>query len=328
MLKRFLLLMVAATSFSSLWARESFDEFAFVGKDYPWFTGPLLAPSGHVVAEGHYNYEPYVFWTPDLDSYDAHWKHRSTPGINNLFLQVVTQFGVLPNVEFAAAPQIVYNERHGQHRWAVSDLPLTLAFQLLYDRVDAWYPAIKLRLTANVPFGKYDNLKEERLRTDISGFGTWYPSAGLVFTRLHHLTGPHYLEWRFFVNYSIGTPVSIRGSSLYGGVPSRHGIKGTRGTVRPGNTFLTIASFEYSLTLNWALALDVQYQHSNKDRFSGFSPPGTKPKGPSSELFSLAPALEYNFSSRVGIIAGPWFTVAGRNAQAFVCYVLAINVNH
>jgi hypothetical protein len=29
----------------------------------PWFTGPLLTGSGHVIPVGHANYEPYLYWT-------------------------------------------------------------------------------------------------------------------------------------------------------------------------------------------------------------------------------------------------------------------------
>jgi hypothetical protein len=45
-----------------------------------------------------------------------------------------------------------------------------------------------------------------------------------------------------------------------------------------------------------------------------------------SRTWSLAPAIEYNFNSRVGIIAGAKFTVAGRNATAVVIPVAAVNI--
>jgi hypothetical protein len=42
--------------------------------------------------------------------------------------------------------------------------------------------------------------------------------------------------------------------------------------------------------------------------------------------WSLAPAIEYNFTSRIGVIAGAKLTVAGRNAAAVVIPVAAINI--
>ncbi|MES2122546.1 MAG: hypothetical protein V4492_07205, partial [Chlamydiota bacterium] len=79
-----------------------------------------------------------------------------------------------------------------------------------------------------------------------------------------------------------------------------------------------------------ALALDIQYQHNNKTRFSGHKGRTRGVRnvvgGPSSEQFSLAPAFEYNFTYNVGLIAGCWFTVAGRNALEFASGVVAINI--
>lgn len=40
----------------------------------------------------------------------------------------------------------------------------------------------------------------------------------------------------------------------------------------------------------------------------------------------LAPAVEYNFNSRVGLIVGTVFTAAGRNASATLVPVAALNM--
>lgn len=312
-----------------LFARESFDEYLYQeepNQPHPWFTGPLLTPSGHVVPHTHQNFEPYIYWTQAKGTYDSHWKSHSAPIFNNVLNQNTIQLGVLPDTEFDLAPQFTYNATKGQHMWRVSDIPIVLAFQLLYDHVDNWSPGIKLRIGANVPLGKYDRLNPKKLGTDSGGIGTWYPSAGVILTRLLHVTGIQYLSWRLFLNYSIGTPVNVKNASVYGGAPSLPGIKGTRGTVYPGNIFLFLGGFEYSLSQNWALAIDIQYQHTNKNRFSGRSPLGTKPIAPSKELFALAPAIEYNWSQTMGVIAGPWFTIAGRNSQKFISYVVALNI--
>ncbi len=312
-------------STATLCARESFDNYLFAeAPQHPqaWFTGPLLTPSGHVVPLGHQNYEPYIYWTQTTGEYNSNWAPHSRPTFNNVFFQTLLQFGVLPKTEFDIFPQFTYNETRGEHRWRVSDLPILLNFQLLYDHVDNWAPGIKIKIGANIPLGKYDNLKENLYTTDAGGVGSWFPSFGVVFARMFHISGIHYLPCRLFLNYSIGTPVNVRGKSVYGGV------KQTRGTVYPGNVFLVLASLEYSLSQNWALALDIEYQHTNKNRFSGRTPPGTKPVFPSRERFALAPAIEYNWNPNLGIIAGPWFTVAGRNSRDFISYVIAFNVYH
>lgn len=38
--------------------------------------------------------------------------------------------------------------------------------------------------------------------------------------------------------------------------------------------------------------------------------------------------MEYNFNASVGIIAGVWFTVVGRNSPDFISAVMALNIYH
>ncbi|HEX2583220.1 MAG TPA: transporter, partial [Chlamydiales bacterium] len=121
--------------------------------------------------------------------------------------------------------------------------------------------------------------------------------------------------------YAISSLVYVRGANAYGGDSS------TNGLVRPGNAVQLIVSFEYTLTQNWALALDTYYQHLNRSTFSGNSD-GKKVGAPSSEQFSLAPAIEYNFSKKLGIIGGVWFSVASRNTPQFISGVLNLTYTY
>jgi len=292
----------------------------------PWLTGPLLAPSGHTMTYGHRNYEPYVFYTINKGNYDKNWKSHSIPHLMNLIMIPTFQFGVLPWMEVDFGTPFSYNNCRGHHDWHFDDFPFVIAFQLLMDQKDRWYPAIKLRLSANIPLGKYDHLNPKKNGTDIGGLGNWMPNIGLVFSRLFHFCGDHYLAWRFFLNYIIPIPTHVKGLSVFGGAPSIKHIKGTRGTVYLGNIFQVDQGLEYCLTKNWVLALDITYQHANRTRFSGHSPKGTKPIHGSSEQFTFAPAIEYNFNARIGVIAGPWFTIAGRNTSDFISWVFAVNI--
>lgn len=332
-----LLLLLFLISLAPLgYARESFNEHFHThpqpkkpAAPSPWFTGPILTPSAHVVPCGHINYEPYFYWTQDEGIYDRNWRFRSRPIFTNVLSQGSIQFGVFKNIEFDMAPQLVFNRTRKQQMWRVSDLPLTFAYQLLDDFIgtkEQWYPAIKLRIGLNVPLGSYDNLNPVHLGTDAGGIGTWYPGIGFVFSKLFHICGIHFLSTRLFLTYNFGTPVRVHGLSIYGGVPPSPGIPGTRGTFYPGNFFLLLNGYEFSITQNWVFALDFQYQHTERSRFSGFSPPGTRPFQHSQELFAFAPGIEYNWNANVGLIAGPWFTVAGRNTQKFISYVIALNV--
>jgi hypothetical protein len=119
----------------------------------------------------------------------------------------------------------------------------------------------------------------------------------------------------------------VRDVSVYG-TPA-----GFRGHANPGDSFLADAAVEYSATRNWVLALDVAYEHdasphvagndgqsgSNPQSFNYFQSSG------STESVFLAPAIEYNWSGKVGVIAGARILAAGRNTTATITPVAAIN---
>lgn len=314
------LLAILPLLFTTLEARIAFDQ-AEPAPNGPWFTGPLLCPSGHVVAEGHQNYEPYLYWIQENGVYDKHWAPHTTPNYTSVLLQGAFQFGILPGTEFDVAPQFYYNYTKHASDWRVGDLPVTLAFQLLKDTKEVWYPAVKLRIAANVPIGKYDRLAAKKEQTDVGGNGNWAPSVGLVLVRTVHFTGEHYLSIRYFLSNTFTVPVHVHGLSAYGGTTHTHG------RVYPGNKTTTILAFEYSMTQSWALALDMDYTYQCKTRFSGHSG-GVAPKSPSSTQFSLAPAIEYNWSANLGVIAGGWFTAFGRNTSRFGGGIVAVNIYH
>jgi hypothetical protein len=301
------------------------------GQIEPWFTGPLLTPAGGVIPYGHQNYEPYFYWTTSKGHYDEHWHSLSAPHFKNFLFQPLFQFGILPATQFDIFPEFIYNNTQGEHAWRVSDIPGSLSFALLRESPHNSHPAIRLRFGFNIPVGKYQKLNPLKLGTDDGGTGDWNPAVGIVMGRHIHLKRYHFFAWHTWINYTFTIPVPVHGLSFYGGAPTVGPIKGTRGTVYPGSVFLIMQGFEYSLNRNWALALDVVYTHVNRRRFSGYSPLGTKPIAPSSELFTIAPGLEYNFSENVGLIGGPWFSIAGRNrnfSTNFISWIFAINIYH
>jgi hypothetical protein len=290
----------------------------------PWFTGPIIAPSGHVIPLGHINIEPYFFANVNRGAYNSHWAPKSEPNFYNLSTQVPIQVGIFNRWDFSFTPEFAWNHTEGASQWVLNDIPWQFDYQVVYDNDITWYPAIKLSFKANLPIGRYQKLDPNKKDTDDGGSGSWEPGLGLTLSRLFYLSGRHYLAARWAVAYTVPNSVHVKGFNAYGG--GHH----TYGTVYPGATLFADIGLEYSLTQNWALALDVLYIHSNHTRFSG-----RKGKtdgvtnsigGPSSESFSLAPAFEYNWSSTCGLIAGIWFSVAGRNASEFVNGVVAINI--
>ncbi len=188
-------------------------------------------------------------------------------------------------------------------------------------------PTTALLLQATLPTGRYDRLGDRP--ADGLGAGVFATTVALYSQYFFWMPNGRILRTRLDFSYSIPGSTRVRDVSVYGT------DEGFEGRARPGKSAVIDVAGEYSLTRNWVLALDVVYQHDSNTHLSGADLRGvhTGP-GPvqvdlnsgSGHTWSLAPAIEYNFNSRVGIIAGAKLTIAGRNATAVVIPVVAVNI--
>jgi hypothetical protein len=283
----------------------------------PWFTGPLIAPIGEVVPVGHYIIQPFFEFNTITGHYDKHWKAQSLPNFFNYTTLLEVTIGITKWMDVQLNPTVLYNHTQNQDSWRFGDSPLTFDFQLLPTNKFKYFPGIKLALTESFPTGKYQRLNPLKLATDISSTGSFTTTPGLVFYKIYHFGGFHFLSMTASFGYTYYAPVHVRGFNFYGGGP------GCAGKVYPGNSFDAIISFEFSLNRNWVLALDNVYVHFDKDRFRGTPGLSAVPfvpaivGRPSSENLSFAPAIEYNFNENWGIIAGAWVSAIGRNTIVF-----------
>jgi hypothetical protein len=191
--------------------------------------------------------------------------------------------------------------------------------------MEDWYPSIGIQFTETFPTGRFEHLDPAKRKMDVGGAGTFATNATLLFSKIYHVHGDHgYLNARCSVSYTVGASVKVEEFNSYGG-----GF-GTKGRVHPGHSLQGLIGLEYALTLNWVAAIDFDYLHINKSTFKGnpgmLTPATPATVGfPSSEQFSLSPALEYNWSEKLGLIAGVWFSVLGRNQFDFTSGVIAFN---
>ncbi len=283
----------------------------------PWFTGPLIAPIGAIIPYGDFEIETYLYCTTDTGTYNSHW--GSVSAQNNFFSlnpKWLCFFGLTSWMDINITPQFFYNTTAGQGAVRFGDLPIALDFQLLDPSATPYFPGIKFTIQETFPTEAFENLNPNKLLTDDTGAGAFGTTFNLVFYKVYHLVGHCFLSSTISAAYTINTSVHVHGFNTYGGG------YGTSGTVLPGNTFQGIVSFELSLSQNWALALDNVYTHVDISKFYGNV--GVNAAGapatvgvPSSEQISFAPAIEYAFSSNLGIIAGAWVTGWGRNSPIF-----------
>lgn len=288
----------------------------------PWLTGPLLAPASEVAPLGHYNVEPYVYATAITGLYNSAWKAVDRPIYWENSLQISTQIGLTSWMDIQLNPTLYWNYSQGRGNWAFGDLPVQLDVQLYLSEPSQWAPSVKLSLKETFPTGKYRNLNQAL--TDMGGGGSWNSAVILVVGKLFHLSGVHYFNSRLSLQYSLPSPVQIQGFNAYGGG------EGAKAKFFPAQNLQADLGVEFTLAQTWALALDIVGTWSGKSHYSGFAgigvnnAPATLGTG-SSVQYSLAPALEYNWSPNFGIIGGVWFTIGGRNSQVFASGVFAAN---
>ncbi len=306
---------------------ETLTPVQTVPSSLPWLTGPLIAPPGYVVQKGHFEIEPYLYVTVDTGIYDNHWQSHSSPNFTSVNPQLLVLIGLTEWMDIQMTPSVLYNTTQGKSSVNVGDLPIGLDFQLVAIDKWKWFPGIKLTILETFPTGKYQKLKVDRQGTDQTGEGSFITTPSLVFYKVYHVKGLHYMSMTGSLAYSLSSPVHVRGLNTYGGG------QGTCGKVYLGNEFTGILSFEYSFNEHFVFAIDNVYEHQDKSTFSGrkgFSSPGVVASvgNPSSEQISFAPALEYNFSSSLGVIAGVWVTGFGRNATEFRSAAMALDYTY
>jgi len=282
-----------------------------------WLTGSLIAPVGTVIPYGDFLLKSYISCTADTGIYNQHWNAISAD--ENVYKFSIQEFcfvGLTSWCDIQIVPQLFYNIVSYQQYVYPGDLTIGLDFQLMADDVTPYFPGIKLSIKEVFPTGNFQGFSPRKLNADQTGMGTFATQFDLVFYKVYHLHRANWLSTTYSVEYTVNTPVKVHGFNAYGG-----GF-GTTGTILPGNQFQAIMSVELSLNQHWALALDTVYTHTETTQFFGregitFKGTSAQVRSPSSQQFALAPAIEYNFSRKFGIIAGCFVSVTGKNSLEF-----------
>ena len=315
----------------------------------PWLTGPLLTPSANVLPFPHINIETYANVVVNTGQYLDDWKVLKNT--NKFFansVQTFLQFGLTSWLDIQVGPQGYYSYSNHAGSWAFGDLPVVLDLQLYSPSSSSWLPALKLILKESFPTGKYRKLHPKKNGTDVGGSGSYTTGLGLALGKLIHFRDDHYIALRLAGSYNFPAPVRLKGFNAYGGSID------TDVNFVPAQSAQFGFGIEYTLSQNWAFALDIGGNWAKRANYSaspgtGFISepqpipgtggnaiqiltefPATKVSsglGPSLQ-YSLAPAIEYNWSSNLGVIAGSWFTFAGKNAARFYSGVIALNYYH
>jgi len=255
--------------------------------------------------------------------YNDNWRLHSATVSRTIIQQTFLIYGLTNRIDIGIAPQWLESSSSHDSISGFGDLPLQLGFQVLKADSDSWAPHVLFWIQEIFPTGRYNDLGPSTVDLAGIGGGSFGTTLGIAAQKVLRLGGDHILRYRLNASYGFYLPVTVRGFNAYGG-----GFD-TTGRVEPGSvTTFTIAG-EYTLTRHVVLALDIGFQTINATHFSGT--PGAGVNGAPaivgkgySNLLSIAPAVEYHFSQHIGLIAGPWFSLRGKNTSEFFGVVAAL----
>jgi len=298
--------------------------------DDAWWTGPLLAASASTLPQGHFLVEPYVYDVITYGYNDSRGHRVSTPHVNDFGSQSYILYGITDRISGGLIPRFGYKEASqgpSSSGIQVGDVTLQAQYRLTRFQEGSWIPTTSIVVGETLPTGKYDRLDQHP--ADGFGAGARTTIVSLYSQDYFWLGTGRILRTRLDLSYALSSQVSLQGVSVYGTA------SGFTGHAKPGNTFTADSSWEYSLTRSWVLALDVVYEHDASTGVTGSYPaaaggsapplPFQQSSGPS-RSWAFAPALEYNWSARMGVIAGVRYIPIGRNSGISVTPVAAINM--
>ena len=282
-----------------------------------WFTGTLLSPSPGVPREGVLGVEPYLIDKRGIGVFDANGILHSGPvGVEQIRSFTSVNYGFTDSFSVQVTPAVAHVSHDGDVQTGLADFPIKIHYRPIAGALDFWHPSLTTTFGITLPIGKF-----EHLRHSADGFGTGAFMAmeelelQQRFTTWMH---PHRLRMWARVSQPLNT-VNLHGISSYGTGPS------FLGTVVPGPSAELGIGDEVGLDQQWALALDVvqNFAKGPHVRGSGMTNPMADIEG---SVFWVAPAIEYNPTGHVGIIAGVQISMAGRNTPSQVIPQIAVNM--
>jgi hypothetical protein len=305
------------------WSPAAFAQSVGDAAQNQWFTGSLIAPSPALSKAGVFAIEPYAVYTANTGVYDNNWVRHSAPNDLNQGQSVtMLKYGITDELSIEALPSLSYqwNDQTTSRGVGLDDLPVEFEYRFKNGDIKTGSPSATIDLGMTFPTGAY-----QRLHSPLDGVGTgaYLAKEGLVLESLFDTWGDHAVRLRLFgAAYEPLANVSVHDGSVYGT------DQGFQGRATPGFSAQGGLAVEYGLDQRWVLALDLVQNYAD-----GFVLNGTNAAGGaihtsdgSSTSFAIAPAIEYNWSGNLGIIAGVELSIAGRNTSSYLAPQVAVSM--
>jgi len=295
--------------------------------DDAWWTGPLLAPSAATLPRGHVLIEPYIYDVTMQGFYNSSGARVGTPHANSFGSLTYINYGMINRFTIGLIPTFGYNDpREGLSSAGIGlgDVTVQAQYGLSRFREGHWMPATSINVQETLPTGRYDRLGARP--SDGFGAGAYTTTVGMFSQTYFWLPNGRILRGRFNVQQGFSSNVNVEDVSVYGTA------EGFRGHANPGSTLFVDLAGEYSVTRKWVLALDAMYRHQGNTAVTGYdtldSNQPVRFNSGLSQQYGFAPAIEYNWSSKVGVIFGTRFIGPGRNTARTITPVVAVNYVH
>jgi hypothetical protein len=291
-----------------------------------WWTGPLLAPNASTFPRGHALVETYVYDVISTGHFDTAGNRQPAAPEHDLGSLTYLIYALTDHISLGLLPRFGYNEPAGAPNSSapgIGDLGAQVQFGLTSYHEGSLMPATAVVIGETFPTGRYDRLSRP---SDGLGAGAYTTSFAWYSQDYLWLPNGRILRVRLDLTYALSASASVQDASVYGTAA------GFSGRAWPGDSFNADAAAEYSLTRSWVLATDLVYQHNGSTRVAGDEPAGAGASGfvnfasGTSRYVGVAPAVEFNWSARAGVIVGARIIAIGRNTAASVTPVAAINL--
>ena len=269
------------------------------------WTGSMLSSNAETLPHGHFYTEPYV--------YEVISSGNHTLGSSGFY-----QYGLSDSFTIGLDPSFALGTKSPNRALAIGDFKILSQLRLTHFTPKHRVPTVAIMFNAVLPTGKFDRLAPEK---EGHGSGSFASEIGVNVQDYFLLGNGRLLRVRlnFLKSLPYGAHVSDR--SVYGTAA------GFRGHVRPGSTTTMLGAVEYSITREWVVAFDVIRTSTAATRLEGGygSGPTVKQTFPKSWSVGFAPAVEYNWDDRTGVLLGVWVSPKGRNSQSSLVPAIAIS---
>ncbi len=290
----------------------------------------MLAPSAGTLPRGHLLIEPYLYDVIQQGQYDRNGVKRGGPESNGFGSLTYINYGLVDKLTIGLIPTFGYNrvsDGPSSSSVQMGDVTVQGQYRLTKFHEGSWIPTMSFAVQEAFPSGKYDRLGKR----PSNGLGSGAYATTLAFYSQTYFWLPNrrILRMRLNVSQSISSDVNVKGVSVYGTDAE------FQGHAKPGGTSFVNASWEYSLTRSWVLALDATYRYQNSTRVTGsdgLASPGMKDSARIrletgyNDAIGFAPAIEYSWNSKVGVLLGARVIPIGRNTAATITPAIAINI--